>query len=79
MVVAERLYRHINTLAVNCGDLQAAETLRRDRMKKHIFGALIALSCLFLLASPLQAQQSRLDSIKADGVLRVEHLEIGSQ
>ena len=40
-------------------------------MKKHIFGALIALSCLFLLASPLQAQQSRLDSIKADGVLRV--------
>ena len=40
-------------------------------MKKHIFRALIALSCLFLLASPLQAQQSRLDRIKADGVLRV--------
>jgi cyclohexadienyl dehydratase len=40
-------------------------------MKKHISRALIALSCLFLLASPLKAQQSRLDSIKADGVLRV--------
>ena len=40
-------------------------------MKKHIFRALLALSYLFLLASPLQAQQSRLDSIKADGVLRV--------
>jgi len=40
-------------------------------MKKHISRALLALSCLFLLASPLQAQQSRLDSIKADGVLRV--------
>ena len=40
-------------------------------MKKYIFSALIALSYLFLLASPLQAQESRLDSIKEDGVLRV--------
>ena len=40
-------------------------------MKNYISRALMTLSCLFMLASPLQAQESRLDSIKADGVLRV--------